>query len=864
MVGLAGPNSHSYLVLEFVEHGDLFEFINKNGPLTEEQAIFVFRQLMSAIDYCHSYNICHRDLKPENILLKADGQVKIADFGMAALHQGPNHQLRTACGSPHYAAPELLRLHNYRGDKADIWSLGVILFAMLAARLPFNDENLSVMLAKVRKGIYDMPAHFSREAKDLIHRILQTDPSIRISMKEMWQHPLVWKYGYLDDLGGNKGQPPDVRMGKQRTPLDLAHIDDQIFRQLRSMWHALPEKDLAAKLISNDPNDQKLFYWLLHSYQERQLENYNPSLTYSASDRHLLKPTNWSTRVSSRQFSQPKASGHGRNISRFTVISSVDNELRSEIGTVRSYDPYKSSLVMRPSKVSHAKITIHRDGPEETELRSAVGSQSSQTRAGSVAGRRRLYSMRSGTTGRLYSPRGSMSSLRSNRQATPRVRASSRHKRGVNFSSIRKRPSDLHRHSLEGGSQDAATMAGREPMRERDTASPSSLHVEAPSTGHKLAGPGRPAAGAKDHKISWHEDLRHFSSSIAKDCDEAFKGSFLSMDTTDQDIDGSLASPFSLLTLGTPRAAGTPATTPTTATQTGMRPWDQRPLPPPPPGEPMGEDAEPVQYGRSRDPYTTPAPNRVQKPMFQEKRHGVVNGPPAEAGERRIVSAPVYAQYSRNPRQLPSIYEASPENWKKGGQDEKARVVSAPPKSPAGLPTPHENRGLQFLAKADNTIRVVTSPSRCETASGVAVPLPLKLRRKFSPKTELPATAVDLRERYKTSGQPTQDDISPPSQGGNDKALTPKKKRSWFRRSSKSEGQMLAEQAGRSHASVAAASQPTRNESLSTDSGPPPPPGAKRGFAFSFWKSSKSNPKLSLAGESARVGLFRPSTWSGW
>ncbi len=212
--------------------------------------MFVFRQMMSAIEYCHSYNICHRDLKPENILLKSDGMVKIADFGMAALHQGPSFELRTACGSPHYAAPELLKSLLYRGDKADIWSMGVILFAMLAARLPFDDDRLQMMLAKAKRGIYEMPQSFSKDAQDLIGRILQVDPAVRISMSEMWRHPLVWKYGYMDDLGSNDGQPPDVRIGKQLTPLGLTNIDSQVFRQLRSMWHTLTEHDLAIKLVT--------------------------------------------------------------------------------------------------------------------------------------------------------------------------------------------------------------------------------------------------------------------------------------------------------------------------------------------------------------------------------------------------------------------------------------------------------------------------------------------------------------------------------------------------------------------------------------------------------------------------------------
>lgn len=238
--------------MEYIDQGDLFTFINTRGRLTEEVTLYFFRQMMSAMTYCHSFNICHRDLKPENILITADLQIKIADFGMAALHQTDTHQLATACGSPHYAAPELLKNRQYRGDRADIWSMGVILYAMLAATLPFDDPDLRVMMAKTKKGQYEMPRFFSLEAQDLIRRMLQTNPDRRITLKEIWNHPLVRKYDYLDTYGENNGLPPDIRKGFQYTPVPLSDIDNQLLRQLRSMWHMFSEQDLALKLTCEE------------------------------------------------------------------------------------------------------------------------------------------------------------------------------------------------------------------------------------------------------------------------------------------------------------------------------------------------------------------------------------------------------------------------------------------------------------------------------------------------------------------------------------------------------------------------------------------------------------------------------------
>lgn len=242
-----------YLILEYVDRGDLFTFITREGALKEHYALYLFRQIISAITYCHSFNICHRDLKPENILITEDLQVKIADFGLAALHQTDTHRLATACGSPHYAAPELYKYRQYRGDKADIWSLGVILYAMLSSTLPFDDPNPRVMMERTKKGQYTMPKGLSYEAEDLIRRMLQVNPERRITLKQIWHHPLVQKYAYLDNFGDINGNLPDTtRKGFQYTPVPRPMVDPQLLRQLRSMWHMFSEEELASKLSSEE------------------------------------------------------------------------------------------------------------------------------------------------------------------------------------------------------------------------------------------------------------------------------------------------------------------------------------------------------------------------------------------------------------------------------------------------------------------------------------------------------------------------------------------------------------------------------------------------------------------------------------
>lgn len=247
-----------YLVLELVEGGELFDHISSKGGLPEPEAVRIFRQIIAALAYCHQFNICHRDLKPENILLDRNKNIKIVDFGMAAL-QPANKWLETPCGSPHYASPEVIRAEPYRGDKADIWSCGVILFAMLAGFLPFNahTEDWRDVIHAVIACDYKVPEWLSSDAQDLIYRILQPDPHRRMSIKHMWNHPLVKKYAHLDSLDENgeshTGPPAGLTIQdcgpriKQRSD-----IDGELLRNLHDLWHGASEDELSQKLLSDE------------------------------------------------------------------------------------------------------------------------------------------------------------------------------------------------------------------------------------------------------------------------------------------------------------------------------------------------------------------------------------------------------------------------------------------------------------------------------------------------------------------------------------------------------------------------------------------------------------------------------------
>lgn len=177
-----------YFVIEYAKGGELFDKVAK-GKLKEDVARRYFQQLIAAVDYCHSRGVCHRDLKPENLLLDENGNLKVSDFGLSALAESKRQDglLHTTCGTPAYVAPEVINRRGYDGFKADIWSCGVILFFLLAGYLPFHESNLMEMYRKIGKGEFKFPNWFAPDVRRLLSKILDPNPSTRISMMKIME-----------------------------------------------------------------------------------------------------------------------------------------------------------------------------------------------------------------------------------------------------------------------------------------------------------------------------------------------------------------------------------------------------------------------------------------------------------------------------------------------------------------------------------------------------------------------------------------------------------------------------------------------------------------------------------------------------
>ncbi|KAL2327519.1 hypothetical protein Fmac_020946 [Flemingia macrophylla] len=173
-----------YMVLEYVNGGELFDKIASKGKLQEAEGRNIFQQLIDCVSFCHSKGVFHRDLKLENVLMDTKGNIKITDFNLSALpqHFRADGLLHTTCGSPNYVAPEILANKGYDGATSDIWSCGVILYVILTGYLPFDDRNLAVLYQKIFKGDVQMPRWLSPGSQNIIKRMLDPNPKTRITM----------------------------------------------------------------------------------------------------------------------------------------------------------------------------------------------------------------------------------------------------------------------------------------------------------------------------------------------------------------------------------------------------------------------------------------------------------------------------------------------------------------------------------------------------------------------------------------------------------------------------------------------------------------------------------------------------------
>ena len=223
LVEVLASSSKIFIVLELVTGGELFDKIVDAGKFSEDEARKYFFQLVSGVLYCHNQGVAHRDLKPENLLLDDSDNLKISDFGLSAMNLagademegGMKELLHTTCGTPNYVAPEVLADKGYDGYKADTWSCGVILYVFLVGYLPFDQPTMALLFKTIARADFEYPQWVVGDAKDLIGRLLTADPSKRIELKDVLDHPWMKSAGLA---GGSNGSLPKTASSMKVTP----------------------------------------------------------------------------------------------------------------------------------------------------------------------------------------------------------------------------------------------------------------------------------------------------------------------------------------------------------------------------------------------------------------------------------------------------------------------------------------------------------------------------------------------------------------------------------------------------------------------------------------------------------------------
>jgi len=253
-------DSYIYLVIEYCPHGELFDYIVSKKRLGEKEARHVFRQIIAAVAYIHKQGYAHRDLKPENMLLDNSKNIKIIDFGLSAKpEKGLATLLRTRAGSALYASPELISGQPYYGNETDVWSLGVVLFALLCGFLPFDHESTSELYKKIKKGDFPTPPWLSPRSLKILKVMLEVTPQKRINLKNIIKHEWM-TFGYTEQIQWDSSKKSVA-------------LNSKVVRILAE-YKCTTCEEMEAKITKFKYNHVTAFYFLLCKMSDDKLQKF--------------------------------------------------------------------------------------------------------------------------------------------------------------------------------------------------------------------------------------------------------------------------------------------------------------------------------------------------------------------------------------------------------------------------------------------------------------------------------------------------------------------------------------------------------------------------------------------------------------
>lgn len=240
------------LIMEYVPGKELFNHIVDKKKLSEKDACKIFQQIISGLEYIHKLGVVHRDIKPENILIDPISlNIKIVDFGLSNLFRGNNFTLKSSCGSPCYAAPEMLFENEYRPAPIDVWASGIVLYAMVCGYLPFEDDDNEKLYRKIREGKFELPNFLSKQVKDLISRILNTNPNKRLTINQIKIHD------WFNFVNPSLNMSDGLLINTMVIPVDEDIVNDMVEK------YGFPSKvEVRKSVLSNRHNDITVVYYL--------------------------------------------------------------------------------------------------------------------------------------------------------------------------------------------------------------------------------------------------------------------------------------------------------------------------------------------------------------------------------------------------------------------------------------------------------------------------------------------------------------------------------------------------------------------------------------------------------------------------
>ncbi|KAK8867004.1 hypothetical protein M9Y10_009973 [Tritrichomonas musculus] len=254
-----------YIAIEHVENGNLLDFINLHKGLQESQARRIFYQIITCLEYLHvEKHVVHRDLKAENVLLDKYLNIRLVDFGLSKTFKKTDPFLMTTCGSPAYVSPEIIKELPYTAA-ADIWSAGVLLYAMVVGTLPFYGDNISALLNQILTASPPLPNNLSPELKLLLSRLLVKDPRGRIKLQEIKEHP------WLADFEETQMLAEDKSLIKSLKVMDVQNLEPGVLSEMKAIGYDV--RNLLQEIKSISINSRTAAYKILR--RQRTIEEIN-------------------------------------------------------------------------------------------------------------------------------------------------------------------------------------------------------------------------------------------------------------------------------------------------------------------------------------------------------------------------------------------------------------------------------------------------------------------------------------------------------------------------------------------------------------------------------------------------------------